>query len=84
MRFCDLGPLEVEVDSERVTARGARLNAVLETHILRLRRLPEPSRGRGQAASVLVNDAGARLTAIRAQPQERRIDAMLGVDRPEL
>ena len=181
VRFCDLGPLEVEVDGSRVTARGARLNAVLatlllhlnrrvstdllldavwgeaatesshstlETHVWRLRRLLEPTRGRGQAASVLVNDAGgyrllaqpedvdsarfeqlglevldlgttqqpdralqaadqalalwrgapfepiadrawaagpiARLNEIRAQLQERRIDAILGVDRPEL
>jgi predicted ATPase/DNA-binding SARP family transcriptional activator len=181
VRFCDLGPLEVEVDGSRVTARGARLNAVLatlllhlnrrvstdllldavwgeattasshstlETHIWRLRRLLEPTRGRGQAASVLINDAGgyrllaqpedvdsarfeqlglevldlgttqqsdralqaaeqalglwrgspfepiadrawaagpiARLDEIRAQLQERRIDAILGVDRPEL
>ena len=164
-----------------MTARGARLNAVLatlllhlnrrvstdllldavwgdaatdsshgtlETHIWRLRRLLEPTRGRGQAASVLVNDAGgyrllaqpedvdssrfeqlglevldlgttqqseralqaadqalalwrgapfetiadrtwatgpiARLNEIRAQLQERRNDAILGVDRPEL
>ncbi|HEY5978039.1 MAG TPA: BTAD domain-containing putative transcriptional regulator [Microlunatus sp.] len=181
MRFCDIGPLEVEVDGARVTARGARLNAVLatlllhlnrrvstdllldavwgeattesshstlETHVWRLRRLLEPSRGRGQAASVLINDSGgyrllaqpeevdsarfeqlglevldlgttqqperalqaadqalalwrgapfepvaerpwaigpiARLSEIRAQLQERRIDAILGVDRPEL
>ncbi len=181
MRFCDLGPLEVDVAGARVTARGARLTAVLatlllhlnrrvstdllldavwgdattesshstlETHIWRLRRLLEPSRGRGQAASVLVNDAGgyrllaqpeevdsarfeqlglevldlgttqqseralqaadqalglwrgapfeqiaerpwavgpiARLNEIRAQLQERRIDAILGVDRPDL
>ena len=181
VRFCDLGPLEVEIAGSRQPTRGARLNAVLatlllhlnrrvstdllldavwgesvtesshstlETHIWRLRRLLEPGRGRGQAANVLVNDAGgyrllaqpdevdsarfeqlglevldlgttqqperalqaadqaltlwrgapfepvaerpwavgpiARLNEIRAQLQERRIDAILGVGRPEL
>ena len=123
-------------------------HSTLETHIWRLRRLLEPGRGRGQAANVLVNDAGgyrllaqpdevdsarfeqlglevldlgttqqperalqaadqaltlwrgapfepvaerpwavgpiARLNEIRAQLQERRINAILGVGRPEL
>ncbi len=181
MRFCDLGPLEVEIDGSLVAARGPRLNAVLaalllhlnrrvstdllldavwgesvtassqstlETHIWRLRRLLEPGRERRQSATVLTNDSGgyrllarteevdsarfeqlsvevldlsitqqperalqaadqalalwrgspfeliaerpwatgpvARLQEIRFQLRERRIDAILGVDRPDL
>ncbi len=56
---------------------GPRAVATLETHVWRLRRLLEPQRRRGEAASLLLNDSGGyRLVAAREQVDSARFEQL--------
>lgn len=110
MRFCDLGPLQVQIGDELTIPKGRRLTSVLgtlllhldrrvsvdllldavwgdeastgsigtlESHIWRLRQLLEPNRARGGAARVLINDSGGyRLVATPAQVDSARFEQL--------
>lgn len=59
---------------DRATASSA---GTLETHIWRLRRLLEPGRTRGQAASILLSDSGGyRLVATADQVDSARFEQL--------